>query len=131
LRWKVEEGEKDVYPSLSKGNQAWNIPRATKLGTFFWLPSKNASPLTSKHDSFQGPLINMEHSKGHYLGTFHWPPNWGFSFASFLPLLFKGENLDHLLFFFGDMIFNLNFWQLVPTTFFRRRRMINPSRWWK
>jgi hypothetical protein len=35
------------------------------------------------------------------------------------------------LFFFLDMIFNLNFWKLVPTTFFRRRRMINPSRWWK
>jgi hypothetical protein len=34
----MEGDEKDVFyslsPSPSKGNQTWNIPRATNLGTF-------------------------------------------------------------------------------------------------
>jgi hypothetical protein len=35
----VEGGENDASPFPSKGNQTWNIPRATKLGTFHWPPS--------------------------------------------------------------------------------------------
>jgi hypothetical protein len=35
----VKKGEKDVFPSLSKGDQAWNLPFATK---------QDASPLTTK-----------------------------------------------------------------------------------
>jgi hypothetical protein len=36
----VEEGENDVFPSPSKGNQAWNIPKATKFGTFLGYQAK-------------------------------------------------------------------------------------------
>jgi hypothetical protein len=57
----VKKGENDVFPSLSKGDQAWNLPFATK---------QDASPLTTK------------------FGTFHWPPSFGLpslpSFSFFL-----------------------------------------------
>ncbi len=36
----MEGGENDASPSPSKGNEAWNIPRAAKLGTFDWPPNK-------------------------------------------------------------------------------------------
>jgi hypothetical protein len=38
----VEGGENDVspFPSPSKNNQTWSIPKATKLGTFHWSLSK-------------------------------------------------------------------------------------------
>jgi hypothetical protein len=52
----VKRGEKDVFPSPSKGYQAWNLPRATKLGS---------------------------------------------SIISFLLLIFKSTNLDHLGYIFG------------------------------
>jgi len=33
---KVRRGENDVFLSPSKGHQARNLSRATKLGTFHW-----------------------------------------------------------------------------------------------
>jgi hypothetical protein len=36
----VEGGKKDIFPTPFKGKQAWNIPIATKLGTFHWPLSK-------------------------------------------------------------------------------------------
>jgi hypothetical protein len=33
------EEVKKVFPSPSNGHQAWNIPMATKHGTFQWPPS--------------------------------------------------------------------------------------------
>jgi len=40
-------------------------------------------------------------------------------------------NLDHLGSFFPNIIFYLNFGNLVPTTFLGRRKMISINRWWK
>jgi hypothetical protein len=54
----------------------------------------------------------------------------GFSFTSLLFFLFESTNLDHL-FLFSYMIFNLNLWKLVPTTFLGRRKVMNPSKRWK
>jgi hypothetical protein len=54
----------------------------------------------------------------------------GFSFTSFFPFLFENTNLDHL-FLFSYVIFNLNLWKLVPTTFLGRRKVMKPSKWWK
>jgi len=98
------EEMKNYFPSPSIGHQAWNIPVATKHGTFHWPPSSKHSighqawniPLATKFKTFHWPP-NMEHSIGHQaqniplttkLGTFHWPPNFGFTFIS-LFLLFK------------------------------------------
>jgi hypothetical protein len=65
----MEGSENDAYPFPSKGNQAWNIPRATKHGTFHWAPSKNVSPLTSNHGTFKRPP-NFKPSIGHQLVVF-------------------------------------------------------------
>jgi hypothetical protein len=46
-------------------------------------------------DSFQEPL-NMEHSKGHQAWNLPLATKLGSSLTSFLPLLFKDTNLDHL-----------------------------------
>ncbi len=103
----MEGGEKDVSPSPSKGIQIWNIPMATKLGTFHWPLSKMLLHWPP-HIGFLPKAIK--------LGTFHWPPSkmfphWppsigflslvtklGFSLTSFLLLFFKGVNLHHLSF---------------------------------
>jgi len=104
MGWKMG-GERDVFISPPKGHQAlepfighqakcfpvdhqiYNLPLAIK---------QNASPLTSKHGTFQGPP-SLEPPIGHQawnlpsatkLGTFHWPPSWGFfSRLSFLFFL--------------------------------------------
>jgi hypothetical protein len=39
---------------------------------------------------------NMEHSKGHQAWNLPLATKLGSSFVFFLPLLFKGTNLDHL-----------------------------------
>jgi len=104
----VEGGENDVFPSPSKGNQTWNIPRVTNFETF-------QGPLSLKPSighqarcfpidlqtlySFQGPS-NMEHSKGHQtwnlpraikLGTFHWPQSWGLPSPPSFPYSLKTQ----------------------------------------
>jgi len=63
---------KKVFPSPSNGHQAWNVPMATKHGTFQWPPSLEPSnghrawniPMATKLGTFQWPP-NMEHSNGH------------------------------------------------------------------
>jgi len=102
MGWKVEGGEKGVSFFPSKGNQTCNILRVTKLGTF------------------------------------HWPPSYGFpSPPSFLFSLkvqiwiFCFCFCFFLKFFLLDVIFDLNIWKLVPTTFLGRKRMISLNRWWK
>ncbi len=92
-KWKRWKG---VYPSHSNGHQVWNIPMATKLGTFQWPPSLEPSnghqawnlplatklwilPLATKLGTFHWPLS---------FGSFHWPPSFGSTFSSLL-LLFK------------------------------------------
>jgi hypothetical protein len=39
MGYKVKGGDNDVFLFPFKGNQAWNIPKATKLGPFHWPPS--------------------------------------------------------------------------------------------
>jgi hypothetical protein len=104
----VEGGEKDVFPSPSKGNQTWNILRATKFETFQGPLSLEPSighqakcfPIDLQTlDSFQGPP-NMEHSKGHQAWNLPLATKLGSSFTSLLPFFFKGTNLDHLSIFF-------------------------------
>ncbi len=97
----MERGENDVFPfpSPSKGNQAWNNPRDTELGTFHWPPNKMLPCCLQALDSFQRPL-SMEHSEGHQAWNLPLATKLGFFFASFLLLLFKGANLDHLSFYF-------------------------------
>jgi hypothetical protein len=75
----MKKNEKDVFLSLSKGHQTWNLPLGTK---------QDASPLTSKHwilsighqakcfpidlqtlDSFQG-LASLEPSINHQVMVF-------------------------------------------------------------
>ncbi len=75
------------------------LPKATKLGTFqgppnigtfHWPPSK----------MFPHWSLNMEHSKGHQAWNLPLATKLWSSLTSFLPLLFKGTNLDHLFLFF-------------------------------
>ncbi len=67
--------------------------------------------------------------------TKHWnlplATKLGSSFTSFLLLLFKSTNLNHFELYFSDIISELNIGKLILTTFFRRKRMISISRWWK
>jgi hypothetical protein len=56
---------KNYFPSPSIGHQAWNIPVATKHGTFHWPPSSKHS---IGHQAWNIPLATK-------LKTFHWPPS--------------------------------------------------------
>ncbi len=67
----MEGGEKDIFPSPPKGQQTWNLPRAIKHWKLPLATKQNASPLTTK------------------LGTFHWPPSWGFPSPSSFPFFLK------------------------------------------
>jgi hypothetical protein len=97
MGWKVG-GERDVFISPPKGHQelepfighqarcfpidhqVYNLPLATK---------QNASPLTSKHGTFQGPP-SLEPSIGHQVKvSFHVSPSfsfWKHKFRSFVSL---------------------------------------------
>jgi hypothetical protein len=52
-----------------------------------------------KHGTFQGPS-NLEPSKGHQTWNLPLATKLGSSLTSFLPLLFKNTNLNHLSIFF-------------------------------
>ncbi len=114
------------------------LPRATKHWNLSLATKQNVSPLTTKfitsHWSLSKMLPHwppsMEHSKGHRAWNLPLATKSGFSFTSLLPFLFESTNLDHL-FLFSYMIFNLNLWKLVPTTFLGRRKIMNPNKQWK
>jgi len=67
------------------GHQAWNLPLATKLGTFQWPPSMEPSighqtwniSMATKHGTFHW-LPSLEHSIGHQALD---PPSPPFSFS--------------------------------------------------
>jgi hypothetical protein len=71
-----------------KGHQTWNIPRATKLGTFHC------------SSSWDLPLF----------------PCFLFSLKAQIWII---------VIHFSNVIFDLNFWKLVPTIFLGRRKVIN------
>jgi hypothetical protein len=90
-------GENDATPLLSKNNQAWNILKATKLGTFHW-PLNKLFPhqqnigfisKATKHGIFQGPP-SLEPSIGYQVEV---------SLTS-KALAIKCANWDHLIYFF-------------------------------
>jgi hypothetical protein len=56
-------------------------------------------PKPIKHGTFQRPP-SLEPSKSHQAWNLPLATMLGFSFTSFLPLLFKGTNLDHLFLYF-------------------------------
>jgi hypothetical protein len=62
-------GERVFFPSHSNGHQAWNIPMATKHGTFQWPPSMGSS---NGHQAWNIPMATKH-------GTFQWPPSMGSS----------------------------------------------------
>jgi hypothetical protein len=74
---------KPINMEHSIGNQAWNLSRAAKLGTFHWQPS---------FGNFQGPP-SLEPIIGHQVG--------GSFLASFLLFFYKSMNFDHLILYFG------------------------------
>jgi hypothetical protein len=102
-----------MEPSI--GHQAWNIPLATKHGTFHWPPSLEHSishqawnlPLATKLETFHWPP-SMEHSIGHQVLDLLSPP-YSFSLKDELgslgTLFFPGHNFQ----------FNIEY--LFPQTF--------------
>jgi hypothetical protein len=124
-RWKgcffsSSQGPLSLEPS--NGHQAWNLLMATKHWNLSLATKQDASPLTTKLRTSHWPPSkmlphwppSMEHFRGHQAWNLPLTTKFGFSLTSFLPLLLKNTNLDHL-FFFLDVIFDLNIWKLVPT----------------
>jgi hypothetical protein len=100
-------------------------PLTTKLGTSHWPPSKMLPHWPP----------SMEHFRGHQAWNLPLTTKLGFSLTSFLPLLLKNTNLDHLS-FFSYVIFDLNIWKLVLTwylTLFSQFKIwvVNVAWFWK
>jgi hypothetical protein len=103
-------------------NLLFLLPLATKLGTFHWPPNIRTFLWPPNIGTFLWPPS---------FGTFPWPPSFGSTFTS-LFLFFENTNSDHWGFSFSpDIIFNSILRTLVPTSFLKRKRMINFGSWEK
>jgi hypothetical protein len=60
----MKRSENDVFPSPSKGHQAWNLLKVTKHWNLPLATKQDASPLATKFRTFQRPL-NLEPFIGH------------------------------------------------------------------
>ncbi len=133
-------GEKDVSPSPSKNNQAWNIPRAIKFGTFNWPPSKMYPHWPPSIGFISRATKHWIHFKGHQtwnilraieLETFQRSSSWDLSlFLSFLFSLKAWIWIICLFIFRCDLQFE--FLKTCSYNFpWEKKSDLSLSRWWK
>jgi hypothetical protein len=70
----MEKGENDVFPFPSKGNQTWNIPKATKFEAF-QRPLNLDTSIGHQVRCFPIDLQTLDHFKATKHGTFQRPSN--------------------------------------------------------
>jgi hypothetical protein len=124
-----------LEPSIA--HQAWNLPLATKLGTFHCPPSLEPSighqawnlPLATQlgtsisHQTWNIPLATeLGTSIGHQAWDLPSPP---------FPFSFKGELGSLGVFFFLKHNFQFNFEKICSYELLRNKRMINLGSWEK